>query len=126
MAAPQTLGDHLKRYRRDRGQLQREAAVEIGVNIWTYMGWETDGVMPSVAHMPCVVEYLGYDPLEKAETFGAWLRAARRRHGMTRAELARRLGVNPSTVEQWEQGICRPRQTHMAGLEGLFGKKPTS
>lgn len=47
--APQTLGEHLKKRRRDLGLLQREAAAALGIAIETYINWEKDRTRPTVA-----------------------------------------------------------------------------
>ncbi|NJO32214.1 MAG: helix-turn-helix domain-containing protein [Rhodospirillales bacterium] len=96
----------------------------MGVNVWTYLNWETDQTAPCVAYMPLVVRYLGDDPFGRAETFGGWVRAARRRRGWTRRELGKRLALNSSTIKQWETGECRPRRRNMAKVEAVLGKLP--
>jgi transcriptional regulator with XRE-family HTH domain len=116
------LGQYLRKRRRELGQLQREAAAEIGVNPWTYLIWETGKTVPCLTYMPLVVRYLGRDPYGEPETFGAWVRASRRRLGLTRTALARRLELNPSTVKQWEKGECRPWRRNIVKLEAVLGK----
>ena len=37
---PQTLGEHLKKRRRELGLLQREAAERMGISTDTYANWE--------------------------------------------------------------------------------------
>jgi transcriptional regulator with XRE-family HTH domain len=37
------------------------------------------------------------------------IRALRRRHGWTQAELAERLGTDHVTVSRWERGVVHPR-----------------
>ena len=47
----------------------------------------------------------------------ALIKATRERDGLTRAQLARQLGIAPSTVKAWEDGIVtRPN----ARVEGVF------
>ena len=43
---PQTLGEHLKKRRRQLGLLQRETAAQMGVLTETYANWEKDKTKP--------------------------------------------------------------------------------
>jgi DNA-binding XRE family transcriptional regulator len=43
---PQTLGEHLKKRRRELGLLQREAAERMGILTETYSNWEKDKSKP--------------------------------------------------------------------------------
>lgn len=59
------------------------------------------------------------------EEFSSRLRALRKAHGWTIAELAVRASVDPSTVERIEAGSVRPRRlTHDALIAAL--EKDTS
>src|SRR5690348_16426734 len=42
--------------------------------------------------------------------FGAWLKEYRRLHGLSRAELGRRIGCAPETIQKIETGERRPSQ----------------
>jgi DNA-binding XRE family transcriptional regulator len=46
---PQTLGQHLKRRRRELGLLQRETAEKLGVSTDTVVNWEKDKTKPVAA-----------------------------------------------------------------------------
>lgn len=53
----------------------------------------------------------------------AWIRALRKRTGLSQGEFGRRLGVSLFTVYRWERvGGQYPRQYHVARL-GLLEKK---
>ena len=117
---PKTLRDHLKRRRMLLGQLQREAAAIIGVNLWTYIGWEKKGVLPALAHFPRVVAYLGYDPLSHDKTLGASIVAARRRLGLSQKRLAEQLEVDPATLAKWETGASMPGRSIMVRLTRIL------
>lgn len=41
--------------------------------------------------------------------------------GFSRSEFAERLGLNCSTAEQWERGVCRPSNENMVKLRHLIG-----
>ncbi|MEM9579643.1 MAG: helix-turn-helix transcriptional regulator [Pseudomonadota bacterium] len=54
-------------------------------------------------------------------TFGDRLGAAREQTGMTQAQLARRLGIKPSTLRAWEQDISEPRANRLSMIAGILG-----
>ena len=54
-----TIGDHVRKRRRDRGLSQPEAAREIGVHFTTLRGWEDGRRSPAVRHLPAVIRFLG-------------------------------------------------------------------
>lgn len=48
------------------------------------------------------------------------LHAARTAEGLTRAQLAVALGVDPSTVARWEEGVSYPSPMALAALRARF------
>lgn len=72
------------------------------------------------------------DPPDPAETEEPWFTAqnstlgdrlagARDAAGMTRAELARRMGLKLLTIEKWEDDMAEPRANRLQMLSGLLG-----
>lgn len=55
-----------------------------------------------------------------AETLGDRLRAARRAAGLSRGELADKLGLKARTVKGWERNELEPRPDKMTKLAGLL------
>ncbi len=53
-------------------------------------------------------------------TFGDRLAAARDAANMTQAQLARRLGIKPSTLVNWEDDLSEPRANRLSMLAGLL------
>lgn len=47
---------------------------------------------------------------------GMRLRRAREARGISQSELARRVGVRPQTVQQWEDGATQPKRARWAAL----------
>jgi transcriptional regulator with XRE-family HTH domain len=92
----------------DLGLSQRDVALRIGVDQTTVYNWETGTATPNLRAIPGVIRFLGYDPTKTGETLGERLRVTRRRLGLSHLELAGRLGVDPSTVLDWETGRHRP------------------
>jgi transcriptional regulator with XRE-family HTH domain len=62
------------------------------------------------------VAYLGcYDKLPE-HTLGQRITKARLYHGLTKEELAEKLGVDPKTLRHWEQDKQEPLQQHHTTL----------
>jgi DNA-binding XRE family transcriptional regulator len=93
----------------DLGLFQREAAKRIGVNEETICNWENNHYSPALNHIPRVIEFLGYIPESlQAQSLPERLLYYRKAHGINQKELARRLGVDPTTLARWEKGKGRP------------------
>jgi transcriptional regulator with XRE-family HTH domain len=54
-------------------------------------------------------------------TLGDRLAGAREAAGMSRADLARRLGVKVSTIAKWEDDTAEPRANRLQMLSGILG-----
>jgi transcriptional regulator with XRE-family HTH domain len=54
-------------------------------------------------------------------TLGAKIRAARRTAGFSQAELAELMGVQQSSISQWERGHTRPSLEHLVPLATALG-----
>ena len=83
--------------------MQREAAEQIGVDIATITNWELGHATPALRWLPGIIQFLGYDPQPQPETVGQALIRHRRGQSMSQLELARILGVDPSTLARWER-----------------------
>jgi transcriptional regulator with XRE-family HTH domain len=103
-----TLGERLRRYRMDLGMSQVDLARVLGVDPWTLLNWEKDRARPRARHMAQIWELLGEAGQLAPRDVPAQVRFARLRLGLTQAQFAELLGVNPSTVLRWEQGRTMP------------------
>jgi transcriptional regulator with XRE-family HTH domain len=56
----------------------------------------------------------------EAATFGDRVAGAREQAGMTRAQLARRLGVKKATLSAWEEDLSEPRANKLSMMAGLL------
>lgn len=56
----------------------------------------------------------------ESSTFGDRMAGARERMGMSRQDLARRLGVKLTTIENWEDDLSEPRANKLQLLAGLL------
>ena len=104
---PQTLGEHLKKRRRELRLLQREAAERMSIGTDTYANWEKGKTEPVAAQFRPVVEFLGYDPTPASSTLAARLQAKRRTLGVTFSQVARYLGWNTGTLARYLSGRWR-------------------
>ncbi|HOE95378.1 MAG TPA: helix-turn-helix transcriptional regulator [Candidatus Sumerlaeota bacterium] len=122
------LGPLLRRRRVDLGQTLEEASQELGVCHQTLYKWEHGIRPPHLQLYPRIVTYLGYEPWpEDRLSFGARLRLARLRLGLSRQHLAERLGISWSAYERWEDGKitqvhARERRLLMEFLKTGIGK----
>jgi len=113
-----TLGDHIRKRRLDLALFQRDVADRLGANEASVWNWEKNRSSPALRFVPRIIEFLGYTPDDtKPESLGQRIVAFRRLRGLTQKELARRLGVDQSTLAGWERGEHRPSR-HLANLIG--------
>jgi len=81
---PISVGDHIRKRRLELGLLQKEAALQIGVNPWTVLNWEKSHTEPPVSAMRAILQFLGYDPCPEPRTLPERLLAKRREMGQRR------------------------------------------
>ena len=105
---PQTLGEHLKKRRRELGLYQKDAALRLKVNEWTYCTWETDRAEPVINLFPRIISFLGYYPYPAPQSYGERVLAIRRNLGMSRARLAEKIGIDEGTLLRIERGKSVP------------------
>jgi len=77
--------------------------------------WETNRVPPALRFTARIVEFLGYDPLEKGarQSVSEMLKAYRRRLGPSRNWLAALVRIDESSLAGWEIG------RHVPGAKSL-------
>ena len=93
----------------------------IGVDETTIYNWENNRASPSLYALPKVIRFLGYNPLPSdPKTLGEKLLAYRKLHGITQKELAKKLGVDPTTLARWERGKSRPMVNSLKAIKQLF------
>jgi transcriptional regulator with XRE-family HTH domain len=108
-----SLGDHIRVRRLDLKLLQKKVAEQIGVNGATITSWERNASTPVIRYMPAIIRFIGYDPTPPPSSLPERLRSARRELGLTQRRMAERLGVDPSTVRDWEAGNHQPTKGSM-------------
>lgn len=113
-----SLGDHLRKRRLDLGLLQKEVAQQLGVDKDSIYYWETGRYKPSLRVIPKIIEFLGYMPYDTSEmTLGERVVTMRHFLGLSREEFAERLGVDETTLRNWEHGKKRPLKRNMEKLD---------
>ncbi len=116
-----TLGEHLKKRRRELGLLQREAAARMGILAETYLKWEKGHTEPVASQYRPVVAFLGYDPSPAPTTLAERLEAKRRVTGMTFSQVARHFGWDEGTLTRYLNGTWRISANRADALEEFLG-----
>ena len=115
-----TVGDHIRKHRLDSGLKQKEVSRIIGVTRAMISAWETNPVEPAVKHIPKIIEFLGYVPFERGKTLGQRITIYRKTLGLSHYQLAKKLGVAPCTIMNWEhdrvKNMERKIRPHLEGL----------
>ena len=71
--------------------------------------------------MPRIVQFLGYVPFEtEFENLGQKIRIYRKLMGLRQKDLARLLGIDPSTIGHWEKGKHKPERKLLKELAAFF------
>jgi DNA-binding XRE family transcriptional regulator len=118
---PKTLGEHIKKRRLELGLFQAQMAGIIGVDESTVTNWEKENTKPMLWAIPRIIEFLGYEPTLRSNlTLGEEIRVYRYKRGIPQKELARQLGVDPTTLGRWERDECQPNESIMRRLGSLF------
>ena len=117
-----TIGDHIRTRRLDLGSLQKEVAKRIGVTTDTITNWERGCTKPEIQYLPKIIDFLDYVPFTMGESFPEKLKAYRMLKGLTGRQLARALGVDPTTVMKWEGGRSKPMPKTRERVEGVIGQ----
>ena len=117
----ETLGDHIRAVRMERGMLQREVAQVIGVRRGTINKWECNRGEPRAVDVPRIIELLGYEPWPEPNSLIAEMRVWRLRLGLSARAAARRLGVGEATWAVWERGAVSPGERSREQIARLIG-----
>jgi transcriptional regulator with XRE-family HTH domain len=115
-----TLGEHLRRRRRELGLLQREAAERMGVSAETVGSWEKGKTRPVPAQFRPVVAFLGYDPASAPQTLAERVEAKQRSLGASLAQVARHLGWDPSSLTRYLDGTWHLSPDRRDALEAFL------
>jgi transcriptional regulator with XRE-family HTH domain len=99
-------------------------AISLRLNVAIYL-WEKNRIKPSLALIPRIIEFLGYDPFEAVhENLLDSIKNLRRLYGLSQKKLAGSLGIDPSTVGAWERAENQPSKPLLDKLVLFFGSFP--
>lgn len=119
---PKTIGEHIRKVRIERGLEQKDVARIIKVVEDTITGWENGRSSPQVSFMPSIIQFLGYAPNQTdPTTLSGRLKGYRSRLGLSPKALGKILGVNASTIRDWEYGMV-PSKKNLVKIEGLINE----
>ena len=116
-----TPGDHIRKRRLELRLFQREAGQRMSVSSFTVANWEKGRTEPTIRDWPQVIAFLGYDPHPVPKSLPDRLLAARRWQGISRRELAQRVGLDEETLARWERGTRQPRGKYLTLVERFLG-----
>jgi len=133
------LKQALVAWREGEGLSRLAAARIVGVAHTTLRSWEREGVCPQPLHLQALASVLpldlatvrtmaGADRIRTVRTSGgdgaAPLCRARLAAGLTMTQVARKLGIDPSTVSRWENGVRTPPPGARARLAAVLRVTP--
>jgi transcriptional regulator with XRE-family HTH domain len=100
---PKTVGEKLRNKRFEKGLLQKEVAVHLGVSEDTYRFWELGEAYPRIKYFPKIIEFIGYIPIEvDSSSLSGKITLYRHIHGLTYKAFGRLFDVDGSTIRSWE------------------------
>jgi DNA-binding transcriptional regulator YiaG len=119
----------VKRLRSTLGLSQEQLAQKLGIDESTLAGWERGDNSPVGAYRKLLEDFIAEDGLLPGRPGTAWARsrfsarkitALREKLGLTKAALARQIGVNVNTLWRWERGDRTPHSLHSKILADLI------
>ncbi|WP_206740775.1 helix-turn-helix transcriptional regulator [Euryhalocaulis sp.] len=120
-----SLGEQIRRRRRQLGLRQKDVAEQLGVNIWTVGNWEKGVCGPQIEHWPRLIDFLGRDPFRQPRSLGEHVRREMRMRGLSYKTFAKEVRMSPETlvkIVRDEYGVIDPRlrSAHQA-LQQRYG-----
>jgi len=118
-AVLESLGEHIRERRLDRGLQKKQLARQFSVDETTIHNWEDRGIVPAIRFMPRIHQFLGYDPTDgrSPESLPETIKAHRTKLGLSQKRLAVLLGMDKSTLAGWERGEHRPTSASFKRIE---------
>jgi transcriptional regulator with XRE-family HTH domain len=101
---PTTLGAHIRKRRAELELTLQEAGKVFGTDEGSVINWEKGRTVPKVYRLPAIIRFLGYSPLPEPRTIAERLVAKRLERGWSRKTASRHLGIDESTLKDWEHG----------------------
>lgn len=90
---------------------QSDIAHLIQVSEATITNWENNLTEPEIRYYPSIIRLLGYNPFTLDEnSFSSKIKYCRIKHGLSHKQLGKKLGVDATTIGNWEKGEHSPRK----------------
>ena len=124
------FGQRLRIFRKRAGLTQGELAELIGISEITIRRWELDQRQPRMEEIKKLAEVLHVSETELCNddvnnSFGARLRALRKRAGLTQEQLAEAVGVHINNVSRWEKDEFIPKTLKIKAIAEALGVPET-
>jgi transcriptional regulator with XRE-family HTH domain len=119
---PQTLAEHIRKRRLDLKLTLKEAAKLLGTNEGSIINWEKGRATPRVYRLPAIIRFLSYNPLPEPCTLPERLLTKRLKQGWSRKVASRYLGIDVTTLRDWEHGkviLFRKHRRLVAQMLGI-------
>lgn len=102
---PQTLGEHIRKVRMERGLLQKAVAEVLNVDEDSITAWENGRSQPQIRFFPKILAFLQYNPFNHdLQEVSGRLRHVRVCMGYSIKLFAPLLAVDPGILAKREQG----------------------
>ncbi|MFH2069131.1 MAG: helix-turn-helix transcriptional regulator [Candidatus Omnitrophota bacterium] len=122
-----TLGNHLRKKRLDLKLRQKDVARIIGTSMASVGYWEMNKFVPLDRFIPKIISFIGYIPPNfLPENLPGKIRAGRKLLGLSQEGLASYLGVDVSTVADWEKHRHEPTRKSLEKLAKLLTSLPST
>jgi transcriptional regulator with XRE-family HTH domain len=116
-----TIGDHLRKTRLDRGLSQSDVARVLNVTTDTETNWELNRCKPTAKLAKSIIDFLGYFPFPVDNlSLGKQFYYARLITGKTQKQVAAQIGCDASNLRYIELGKRKPRMRVRAKIQGFI------
>jgi transcriptional regulator with XRE-family HTH domain len=111
----------------DKGLLQAELAVMLGVDKTTVWNWE-HGRAPALRYMPAIIGFLGRIPVPPPVPADplACLQYVRRIRGWTLRALGKNIGIHHELIQDWFTGRSRPSRRNIEKIARFLAENLNS
>ena len=117
-ASLNTLGDHLRKVRIDRGLSQPQVAKLLKVTTDSVTGWELNRYEPQARLAKRIIKFIGYLPFNTEDlSIGRKLYLARLISGQTQQQVAVEIGCDESNLRYIELDKRKPGKQMMVKIQ---------
>ena len=116
-----TIGDHIRNKRLSLELTQEKVAEILHVTTDSITGWEKNRSNPQIQFMPAIINFLEYLPIKiDKNSISGKTKAIRLFKGMSQKKLGKLLNIDPSTIDNLENGRHRPSVKVRNIINGYF------